>query len=129
MNKLFSQSNEETADSPTSSSQRFAAKWIHIIGSVEAVSLLLLLFVAMPVKYSKYLGENPILVKWLGPVHGWLFVLYLVSVVAVARLLKWRWFHVVLAWGASIVPFGPFVFEAWLRRTVENKISKRATDK
>ena len=126
MNKLFSQNTEEIADLPISSSQKFAAKWIHIIGSVEAVSLLLLLFVAMPVKY---LGQNPILVKWLGPVHGWLFVLYLVSVVAVARLLKWRWFHVVLAWGASIVPFGPFVFEAWLRRTFENKISKRATDK
>ena len=119
MNKLFSQNTEEIADLPISSSQKFATKWIHIIGSAEAVSLLLLLFVAMPVKY---LGQNPILVKWLGPVHGWLFVLYLVSVVAVARLLKWRWFHVVLAWGASIVPFGPFVFEAWLRRTFRVKV-------
>ena len=114
INKPQSQVNEE--DLQVSSSQKFAAKWMRIIGSVEAISLLLLLFIAVPLKYSKYLGENPILVHWLGPVHGWLFVLYLVSVVSVARLLKWRWFHVVLAFGASVVPFGPFVFEAWLRR-------------
>lgn len=109
-----SPANEKT-DFQVSPTQNFAAKWMRVIGSVEGTSFLLLLFVAMPLKY---LGDNPILVKWLGPVHGWLFVLYVVSVVAVARLLKWRWFHVVMAWGASVVPFGPFIFEAWLRRTV-----------
>ena len=119
MSKFFSQSNEEAADLPTSPTQKFARKWIRIIGSIEGVSFLLLLFIAMPLKY---LGENPILVKWLGPIHGWLFVLYIVSVVGVARLLRWRWFHVVLAWGASVVPFGPFVFEAWLRRNSQVKV-------
>lgn len=118
MNKLFTQATE-TAGLQNSWSQQRAARWMHIISIAEGTSFLLLLFIAMPLKY---LGQNPILVKWLGPVHGGLFLLYLVSVVVVARLLKWRWFHVVLAFIASVVPFGPFVFEAWLRRTFQKKL-------
>ena len=87
---------------------------MHFIGSAEGISYLLLLFVAMPLKY---IGKNSILVEWLGPIHGGLFLLYLASAVAVARILNWRWYYVLFAFGASVVPFGPFIFEAWLRRT------------
>ena len=88
------------------------------IGRAEGISFLLLLLVAMP---FKYIGHNPALVHWLGPVHGGLFVLYLVSALAVARILKWRWIEVLLASMAAVVPFGPFVFEAWLRREAKMK--------
>lgn len=91
----------------------FAEKWIRAVGSAEGVSYLLLLLVAMPLKY---IGKNPILVEWLGPIHGGLFLLYVASAVAVARILNWRWYYVLFAFGASVVPFGPFIFEAWLRR-------------
>ena len=83
------------------------------IGIAEGISFLLLLFVAMPLKY---VGHNPILVQWLGPIHGGLFLLYLASAVAVTRFLNWPWPHVLLVFIASVVPFGPFLFEAWLRR-------------
>jgi len=86
------------------------------IGTAEAISFLLLLVVAMP---FKYIGHNPTLVHWLGPVHGGLFLLYLASAVAVARILKWRWIDVLLAFIASVVPFGPFVFEAWQQRELK----------
>ena len=89
------------------------------MGSAEGISFLLLLLVAMPLKY---LGENPILVEWLGPIHGGLFLLYVASAVAVARILNWRWYYVLFAFGASVVPFGPFIFEAWLRRTSKAEI-------
>jgi integral membrane protein len=113
MNHSTSQATEDTTGFPVSSRQKSARKWIRVIGSAEGISFLLLLFVAMPIKY---LGHNPTLVHWLGPVHGGLFLLYLASVVAVARILNWRWLHIMLALVASVVPFGPFVFEAWLRR-------------
>jgi integral membrane protein len=93
--------------------RKLAARWIHTIGSIEAASFLLLLFVAMPVKY---VGNNPSLVHWLGPAHGVLFLLYIASCIAVARILNWRVSHALLALIASVVPFGPFLFEAWLRR-------------
>lgn len=108
---------------PTSSSvgslQKFAEKWMRAIGSAEGISFLLLLLIAMPLKY---LGRNPILVEWLGPIHGGLFLLYVASAVIVARILNWRWFTLLLAFTASVVPFGPFVFEAWLRRTPKAEI-------
>jgi integral membrane protein len=99
----------------SSSRQMFAEKWMRVVGSAEALSLLLLLFIAMPVKY---IGKNPILVEWVGAIHGGLFLLYVASAFAVARILNWRWYYVVFAGLASVVPFGPFLFEAWLRRTV-----------
>lgn len=83
------------------------------IGRVEGISFLLLLFVVMPIKY---LGHNPTLVHWLGPIHGCLFLLYLALVVAVACIMKWKWLHIILAFVSSVVPFGPFIFEAWLLR-------------
>lgn len=105
---------EETQGLPVNSHRKSVRKWLHTIGCAEGVSFLLLLFVAMPVKY---LGHNPTLVHWLGPIHGGLFLLYLASALAVARILKWRWLTLMLALIASVVPFGPFIFEAWLRRS------------
>jgi integral membrane protein len=115
IDNLSPQVSEETTVSQGGMSQKNAAKWMRVIGSIEGTSSLLLFFVAMPLKY---LGQNPILVQWVGPVHGGLFLLYVASAVAVARILKWRWFHIVMAFGASVIPFGPFIFEAWLRRSL-----------
>ncbi len=105
---------DDAVDVPLNAQQKFAGKWMGTVGGAEGISFLLLLFVAMPVKY---LGNNPALVHWLGPIHGGLFLLYVASAVAVARVLNWRWFHLLLALAASVAPFGPFVFEAWMRRT------------
>ena len=87
------------------------------IGIAEGISFLLLLLVAMPLKY---LGHNPTLVHWLGPIHGGLFLLYVASAVVVARIQRWRWLDIMLAFVASVIPFGPFVFEAWICRTYKN---------
>jgi integral membrane protein len=114
INRLTPHTAEEIAGLSIGARQKFAGKWIRTVGGAEGISFLLLLFVAMPIKY---LGHNPTPVHWLGPIHGGLFLLYLASAVAVARVLNWRWFHLMLAFAASVVPFGPFVFEAWLRRT------------
>jgi integral membrane protein len=114
INRLTPHIADDTVGLTVSSHQKFAGKWMHMVGRAEGISFLLLLFVAMPIKY---LGHNPTPVHWLGPIHGGLFLLYLASAVAVARVLNWRWFHLVLALAASVVPFGPFVFEAWVRRT------------
>jgi integral membrane protein len=114
INRLITHTADAAVDLPLNSHQKFAGKWIRTVGGIEGISFLLLLFVAMPIKY---LGGNPTLVHWLGPIHGGLFLLYLASAVAVAHVLKWRWFHLMLALAASVLPFGPFVFEAWMRRT------------
>ena len=45
-----------------------------IVGYIEGCSTILLMGVAMPLKY---LGGNEVLVKLLGPIHGMLFVIYI----------------------------------------------------
>ncbi len=59
--------------------------------------------------------QNEIGVKIFGPVHGAVFVGY----VLVTLMLAQRWDRKALVWGliASIPPFGTVVFERWAART------------
>ena len=92
-------------------------KVLRLIGHTEAVSFLLLLFIATPIKY---ILANPVPVKVLGPIHGGLFLLYIATAIAATVRFRWSWTHVPLAIVTSVLPFGPFVYEAWLRRRAES---------
>lgn len=83
-------------------------KSFKIIGWLEGISLLLLLFVAMPLKYQMGM---PIYVKWTGTAHGFLFILYIIGAVLIGDKLKWKLSTLMLAFILSSVPFGTFIFE------------------
>ena len=87
---------------------------LRFIGFVEGMSYLILLFVAMPLKY---LAGMPLAVRIIGTAHGALFILFFLSVAEVSRARGW-WTG--SFWGkafiASIVPAGTFVFDRWLKR-------------
>jgi integral membrane protein len=70
---------------------------------LEGLSLLLLVFVGVPVKYF---FQDPLPVKILGPIHGGLFLLYIVMMIPVALDKKWGAFKVIKLLVASIIPFG-----------------------
>ena len=78
------------------------------LGFIEAISLLVLLFVAMPLKY---LAGIPEAVRLVGSVHGGLFVLYIIGAAILARRIPWSWSTFVFACVISSVPFGPFLFD------------------
>ncbi|AMV48302.1 DUF3817 domain-containing protein [Paraburkholderia caribensis] len=86
---------------------------LRIVATVEATTLVVLVFIAVPLKY---LGGTPAAVKWLGPVHGITFVIYLWMVVTAAASREWRRAEVVRLIVAAIVPFGGFLNVAWLAR-------------
>ena len=83
-------------------------KFFKIIAWLEGVSLLALLFFAMPMKY---ILNNEIYVKHIGMAHGILFILY----IALATLLKieqnWNFKKYVIICIASFLPFGTFYVE------------------
>ena len=87
---------------------------LRIIGFVEGMSYLVLLLVAMPLKYW---AGMPLAVRIVGTAHGVLFILFFLSVAEVAKARGW-WTG--SFWGkafiASIVPAGTFVFDRWLKR-------------
>lgn len=90
----------------------------------EGVSYLVLLLVAMPLKY---LAGEPMPVKAAGWTHGLLFIAYVVLLAQAAWLLRWRPSKSGLAFLAALVPFATFYLERSLRREQEQMERKAAT--
>ncbi|MCP1384676.1 DUF3817 domain-containing protein [Runella salmonicolor] len=86
---------------------------LRIIGFLEGISFLVLLFIAMPLKY---MADQPMAVKITGMAHGVLFVLYILYVIMAAVEYSWSIKKSVLAFLASLVPFGTFWADAKLFR-------------
>lgn len=78
------------------------------IGFLEGTSFLLLLFIAMPLKY---LAGQPLAVTWIGTAHGALWVVYLVVLLITWRHYGWGFGKLFMGGVASVLPFGPFVFD------------------
>ncbi|WP_019121447.1 DUF3817 domain-containing protein [Brevibacillus massiliensis] len=86
---------------------------LRLIGYIEGVSFLLLLGIAMPLKYMAGFPEPVKIIGWL---HGIFFVLYLLAVIQTTIAHRWSILRVLGAFLASIIPFGPFILDARLRR-------------
>ncbi|OGX84758.1 hypothetical protein BEN47_15895 [Hymenobacter lapidarius] len=78
---------------------------LRLVGFLEGVSLLVLLGVAMPLKY---LAGQPAAVRYVGMAHGVLFVVYVLLVIQVAIQYRWSFGKTALALVASVFPFGTF---------------------
>ncbi len=74
----------------------------------EGISLLLLLFFAMPLKY---IWDMPQYVQTVGLIHGILFLLYIVFALLVFIKFRWKWPLLIIVLIASIIPFGTFYIE------------------
>ncbi len=85
-----------------------------VVASLEALSWLGLL-IGMYVKYVREGGERGVQV--FGPIHGGLFVTYVVLALLVARRLRWSLRLTLVALACSVPPFATLVFEWWAVRT------------
>lgn len=85
---------------------------LRVIGIAEGVSYLLLLLVAMPLKYALGIPEP---VKYFGWIHGMLFILYVIALVLAMISNKWGFIKTVIAFAASLVPLGTFLLDKKLR--------------
>jgi len=84
-----------------------------LIALIEGMSFLLLLFVAMPLKY---VWGNPTMVKIVGQAHGLLFVAFVLAGILVAIGRRWSIALIVGAFVSSLIPFGTFYLDVWLRK-------------
>ena len=85
-----------------------------VVAFAEAVSWLGLL-TGMFFKYVVDAGERGVQV--FGPIHGTVFLAYLVITLVTWRAQRWSVPVVVLALAASVPPFCTVLFEEWARRT------------
>lgn len=84
-----------------------------VSGILETISTISLFFIAMPLKY---IGGNEILVKIIGPIHGGLFILYIVLVLWEQRQGRMDTNTAIKGMIAAIPPGGPIWFERKLAR-------------
>ncbi len=75
---------------------------------VTGVMLLILVFVAMPMKY---IGDDDSLVRIVGVAHGWLYIVYIITVLTLAYQARWRPLRTLLVLLAGTIPFASFVAE------------------
>jgi integral membrane protein len=83
-----------------------------MIALAEGCSFLILLCIAMPMKY--FMGM-PEVVRVVGAIHGGLFVLYVVLLAVVHFRYRWSFMFSLYAFVASIIPFGTFILDKHLR--------------
>lgn len=91
---------------------------LRLLGFLEGLSLLFLLFVAVPMKY---IGNDPSFTKLLGPIHGAIFVWFLLSALSLGVEQQWKfktttWKIIV----ACFIPFGTFYIDYLIFRNVKD---------
>jgi integral membrane protein len=84
---------------------------MRIVGSLECLSLILLMGVGMPLKYF---AGMPVAVKWTGWIHGILFIAYCVTILLALTAGRISFLRSVMAFIAALFPFGPFILDRWL---------------
>ena len=85
-------------------------RWVTLVGYLEGLSFLVLMFYAMPLKY---IAGEPEMVTLFGSLHGGLFVAFIgLLLLGVGK----HWNRTALFHGfiAAVVPAGPCLFEGML---------------
>ena len=96
-------------------------KFLRLTGLLEGLSFLVLLLIAMPLKY---MWDQPEMVSQVGMAHGLLFVLYILLVIIVG--IKYDWSNKTIGWSllASILPLGTFVADSKIFKKADSEALK-----
>jgi integral membrane protein len=90
---------------------------LRLIAFLEGVSLLVLVGIAVPLKYAY---DDPSLVKTMGPIHGLLFVFFVINTLSIGVEYKWKFrtttWKVLLA---CFIPFGTFYIDKTILSEME----------
>ena len=94
-------------------------KILRVISYLEGISYILLLFIAVPLKYY---GNDPTLVKLLGMPHGLLFVAFVILSLVNSKKYNWSFIKTIVVLISSIIPFGTFYVDyKYFKNNVEGK--------
>lgn len=85
-----------------------------LMGYLEGLSLLVLLFIAMPLKYF---ADFPEAVTFVGTLHGFFFIMYVITIAYVTFKIRWSFIWITSAFAVAFIPFGNLVLDAKLRKS------------
>jgi integral membrane protein len=89
-----------------------------VISFVEGISYLILVFIAMPLKY---IFEYPLAVRVVGMSHGVLFILFFVALIMAMNKYKWKFLGFQL-FVYSLIPFGFILIEKIIMKNPAKKL-------
>lgn len=92
---------------------------LRFIAFLEGVSLIVLMGIGVPMKY---MFNNPMGSEVVGPIHGVLFILYVILTFNVASEYKWKFSQT--TWKvliASFIPFGTFYIDSKILKPLQPK--------
>lgn len=87
--------------------------FLRVVGWLEGISYLVLLGIAMPLKYF---FAQPLPVRYTGMIHGVLFIVFVYALLTAALKHKWSLPRTAIIFGTSLIPFGPLLIENTLKR-------------
>jgi len=90
---------------------------LRVIAFLEGCSLLLLVFVAMPIKY---LLNVPEATQAIGLIHGILFIAFVATTLVISIHHKWNFGRLCMVMASSVLPFGTF----YVDRKILSKLTK-----
>jgi integral membrane protein len=94
-----------------------------VLAYTVGVGLVILVLVAVPLKYF---ADSPTLVAIVGPLHGFLYMVYLVAAVNLAFRSRWSPVKTVLVMLAGTIPFVSFVAERKVTADEAARVEARA---
>lgn len=84
----------------------------------EAISTVVLFFIAMPLKY---LADIPEAVRVAGSIHGFLVVIFVILLIACWQTFNWKFGRVALYFFLSLIPVVSFWIERDLKKIIDGK--------
>jgi integral membrane protein len=85
-----------------------------IAGFIEGTSLLILLLIAMPLKYMAGLPE---VVTVVGATHGFFFIIYLLVIIYTTFKVRWSFKWILSSVAVAFIPFGNYILDHLLRKS------------
>jgi integral membrane protein len=89
---------------------------LRFIGLLEGCTLLILVAIAVPLRH---LAGLPIATKVMGPIHGFVFILYLVALIDCISGGAWTSREIARGAVACLIPFGTFLNDGLIKRKIE----------
>ena len=93
---------------------RAAALRYRVMAYITGVLIIVVCFVGIPLQVA---AHNTVITNYVGTVHGWLYIVYVVVAYILARKLKMKIGPTVLLLLAGTVPIMTFFVERWMNRS------------
>jgi integral membrane protein len=94
-----------------------------VMAYVVGVGLLILVFVGVPLQYA---ANVPQVAQIVGPIHGFLYIVYLLTSVDLARRARFTLWQMAAMVGAGFLPFLAFIIEARVERRIRPLLDEPA---